>query len=323
MALPTLLDIAKVNGATEGLAALFDEAARVAPEVTGLTYRMGKPVAVDGVGAARTIKGTQYKTLIRTGLPTAGYRDANAGVTPSKSTLENRLVECMILDCQWQADKAVADACEDGAAAYIAEEAAAIVTASMMQMAKVFYYGRNATFGDAKGHPGLLDMVDSSLVVDAAGTTDNVGSSLWAVTFGPQYVQWVFGNNAPFNVGDPRIQTIADPNDSTKFLTGYVQGLTLWAGLQVKHKFAVGRVKKLTTDSGKGLTDALIGTLVSKFPAAYTPTCFFASRRSIEQLRASRTATSTSGKEADVPIDWQGIPIIPTDAISNIETLAL
>src|SRR3569623_2030622 len=151
MGLPTLLDIAKVNGATEGLAALFDEAARVAPEVPGQTYRMGKPVSVDGVGAARTIKGTQYKTLIRTGLPTAAFRDANAGVTPSKSTLENRLVEAMILDCQWQADKAVADACEDGAAAYIAEEAAAIVTASLMQLGKVFYYGRNSTFGDQKG----------------------------------------------------------------------------------------------------------------------------------------------------------------------------
>lgn len=323
MAVPTLLDIAKINGATEGLIALFDEAARVAPEVTGMTYRMGKPLQVDGVGASRTIKGTQYKTLIRTGLPTASYRDANSGVTPSKSTLENRLVECFILDNQFQADKAVADACEDGAAAYLGEEALATLTATFMQMAKVFYYGRNATFGDTKGHPGLLDAVDSSLVVDAGGTTDNVGSSLWAVNWGPQAVQWVFGNNAPFQMADPRIQTIPDPADATKFLTAYVQSLTLWAGVQVKQKFAIGRIKKLTTDVGKGLTDALIGSLVSKYPAAYTPQCFFATRRSIEQLRASRTATTSSGKEADVPVDWQGIPIIPTDAISNIETLAL
>jgi hypothetical protein len=133
----------------------------VAPEVTGMTYRMGKPLQVDGVGASRTIKGTQYRTLIRTGLPSAAYRDANSGVTPSKSTLENRLVECFILDNQFQADKAVADACEDGAAAYLGEEALATLTATFMQMAKVFYYGRNATFGDTKGHPGLLDAVDS------------------------------------------------------------------------------------------------------------------------------------------------------------------
>lgn len=323
MALPTLLDIAKINGATEGLVALFDEAARVAPEVTGMTYRMGRPIQVDGVGGSRTIRGTQYKTLIRTALPTAQYRAANAGVTPTKSSYENRLVECMIMDLQFQADKAVADANEDGAAMYLAEEAQAELTAAFMQQAKVFYYGRNATFGDVQGHPGLIDAVDASLVVDAGGTTDNVASSLWAVTFGQQYVQWVYGNNAPFQLADPRIQTIADPNDSTKFLTAYVQNLTYWAGLQVKHKFAVGRIKKLTTDSGKGLTDALIGSLVSKFPAAYTPAVFFASRRSIEQLRASRTATTTTGKEADVPVDWQGIPIIPTDAISNIETLAL
>jgi len=323
MPLPTLLDIAKINGATEGLVALFDEAARVAPEVTGMTYRNGQLVNVPNVGASRTIKGTQYKTLIRTGLPTAAFRDANAGVTPSKSTYENRLVECFIADLQWVADKAVADACEDGAAAYLAEEASAIVTASFMQLAKVFYYGRNATFGDPKGFPGLLDSVDSSLVVDAGGTSDNISTSVWAVSFGQQAVQWVYGNNAPLTVADPRIQTIADANDSTKFLTAYVQNLTLWAGLQVKHKFAVGRIKKLTTDSGKGLTDALLGKLVSQYPAAYTPDVFFASRRSIEQLRASRTATTPTGKEADIPDNFQGIPIIPTDAISNIETLAL
>lgn len=322
MGLPTLLDIAKINGADEGLIGLFDEAARSAPEVTGIAYMMGKPVKLDGVGASRTIKGTQYKTLIRTALPTFQFRAANSGTTPTKSTYENRLVECFIADMQWQADKAVADACEDGAAAYIAEEASAIITSAFMGLAAQFYYGRN-TGGDTSGHPGLLDAVDASLVVDAGGTTDDVASSLWAVKWGPNAVQWIFGNNAPFQVSDPKTQLVNDPADSTKQFMAYIQNWVLWAGVQVKHKFAVGRIKKLTTDANKGLTDSLIGDLVAKYPAAHKPDVFFATPRSIEQLRKSRTATSTSGKESDIPVDWQGIPIIPTDAIRNNEKLAL
>lgn len=325
MGLPTLLDIAKINGADEGLVGLFDEAARSAPEVTGIAYMMGQPKQIPGIGAARTIKGTQYRTLVRTALPTFQFRDANAGTSATKSLMENRLVECFIADMQWQADCAVADACEDGAAAYIAEEASAIVTSTFMGLATQFYYGRKSvqtSFGDAKGHPGLIDAVDSSLVIDAAGTTATTGSSLWAVKWGPQHVQWVFGNNAPFNVSDPTRQLVNDPNDSTKQFFAYVQGLLLWAGVQVKNKFSCGRIKNLTADTGKGLTDALIGKLVAAYPAAYKPDCFFASPRSLEQLRASRTATSTTGKEADFPIDWQGIPIIPTDAIVNTEAIA-
>jgi hypothetical protein len=321
MGLPTLLDIAKINGADEGVVALFDEAARSAPEVTGLAYFMGQPKQVPNIGAARTIRGTQYKTLIRTALPTFQFRSANTGTSPTKSKYENRLVEAFIVDMQWQADKAVADACEDGAAAYIAEEASAIVTSAFMGLGAQFYYGRN-TGGDALGHPGLIDAVDTSLVIDATGTTANTGSSLWAVKWGPQHVQWVYGNNAAFKVSDPITQLVNDSSDSTKQFMAYVQNLLLWAGVQVKNKFSCGRIKNLTAQAGKGLTDALIGQLVAAYPAAHKPDCFFASPRSIEQLRASRTATTTTGKEADVPVDWQGIPIIPTDSILNTEAIA-
>jgi hypothetical protein len=325
MGLPTLLDIAKINGASEGLVALFDEAARSAPEVTGMAYFMGQLKQVPNIGASRTIKGTQFRTLVRTGLPTFQFRNANAGTKATKSTYENRLVECFIADMQWQADKVVADACEDGAAAYIAEEASAIITSALMGLGTQFYYGRKtvqASLGDALGHPGLIDAVDTSLVVDATGTTANTGSSLWGVKWGPAHVQWVFGGGASFNLVDPRIQLVNDPNDSTKQFFAYVQGLPLWAGVQVKNRFSVSRIKNLTADVGKGLTDALIGKLISQYPAAYKPDCFFASPRSIEQLRASRTATTTTGKEADVPVDWQGIPIIPTDSIVNTEAIA-
>jgi hypothetical protein len=320
--MPNLLDIAKINGADEGLQALVDEAARVTPELTGITFAGAQRRQIPLVGDARTIKGTQYTTLIRTGLPTFQFRDANQGVAASASTFENRLVSTFIADMLWKADKAVADACEDGAAAYIASEAGAIVAAAMMGLCKQFYYGRGA-LADAKGHPGVIDFVDASLVVDATGTTDNVASSVYGVKWGPDNVRWVFGNGAPFQVPDPRIELVTDPADATKQFTAYVQNWVLWAGVQCKSKFSVGRIKKLTTDVGKGLTDALLAKLVALYPVGTVPDCFFATRRSIEQLRASRTATNATGAPAPTPTEYEGIPIVATDSLLNTETLAL
>ena len=322
MSVLTLLDVAKINGADGGLMELADEAVRLVPEIAGMTFVGGKLVQVPGVGAARSIKGTQYKTLIRTALPTFQFRDANQGVTPSNSVYENRLVSCFIANPRSQTDKAVADANEDGPEALIAEEAQAVLSSTFMGLGAQFYYGRN-TNGDTKGHPGLIDAYDSTnMVVDAGGTTDNVSSSAWAVRFGPQNVQWVLGQNGKLAMDEVRVQTLPDPNDSTKFLTYYIQELLAWVGVQVKNKYSIARIKKLTTDSGKGLTDARLGSLLALFPVGIMPDAIFCTRRSLEQLRQSRTATNDTGKEAETPTNFQGVPLIPTDSIKNTELLA-
>jgi hypothetical protein len=227
------------------------------------------------------------------------------------------------LNPRWRADKAVADACEDGAQAYIASEALAILTAAHMTLGKQFYYGRG-TGGDASGHPGLLQAYDSTnMVVDAGGTTDNTASSVWMVKFGPMDVQWVMGGNGRIAVDDVRIESVADASDATKFYTAYVQELMAWVGLQVKSKNAIGRIKKLTADSGKGLTDALLGELLGKFPTGWRPDAIFMTRRSLMQLRSSRTSYSPTGTPAPTPVEFENIPIIPTDSILNTESLSL
>src|SRR5688500_291136 len=126
MSLLTLLDIAIHNGSDQ-VAGLIEESIQVHPELE--------------MGAARTIKGTQYKTLVRTALPTVNFRNANEGTAGTKSTYENRLVETFIMEPRFESDKAVADAYEDGAEAYIAMEAAAQLEAAMRTLGKQFYYG--------------------------------------------------------------------------------------------------------------------------------------------------------------------------------------
>src|SRR5690242_6538876 len=152
MAVPTLLDIAKQNG-SDAAVGLIEETSKACPEVR--------------LGAARTIKGMSYKTLVRVGLPTVGFRLANEGVTPSKCEYINRTYETYIFNPRWECDKAVADRHEDGAAAFIANEAAGIMEAAFQWLGSQFYYG---TGNDAKGFAGLLAAVDPNMVVDATGT---------------------------------------------------------------------------------------------------------------------------------------------------------
>jgi hypothetical protein len=317
MSMPTLLDIAKHNG-SDAVVGLVEEAIRAVPELSGSVMYRGKTVTVPNMGAARTIKGQQYRTLIRTALPSVGFRNANQGVAASKSTYENKLVETFILNPRWECDKAVADVHEDGPEAFIALEGIGMTGAAMMALGKQFYYGR-LNGGDAKGHPGIIDSVDASMVVDATGSTPDTGSSVWLVKFGPQAVQWVFGENGSLEMKDPREESITD--DEGNRYTAYVQELLAYAGVQVLDKFSVARIKNLTAQTGKGLTDSLLGDALALFPVGKGPDVILGSRRSLEQLRKSRTATNATGSEAPTPTEFEGVPIVATDSILNTEAI--
>jgi hypothetical protein len=306
MAVPTLLDIAIRNG-SDAVAGLIDETVKAHPEIVS--------------GAARTIKGLNYKTRVRTGLPKgSSFRNANEGVAPKKSTVINRLVETFIFEPRWECDKAVADGAEDGAEAYVAEEGEAQMEGALQDLCDQFYYG-TGTGGNAKGFPGLLAALDSGMVVDAGGTTATTGSSVWAIRWGQKNVIWVWGNNGALDLRPVRIETLRD--GSLNPYDGYVQSLLARPGLQVGSKYSIGRIKKLTADSGKGLTDDLISDLLSLFPAGMKPDVLVMSRRSLKQLQQSRTATNPTGAPAPFPQDAFGVPISLTDAIVDTEALTL
>ncbi len=299
---PTLLDIAVANG-SDMTVGLIDECTQLIPEIT--------------MGAARTIKGTNYKTLVRTKLPQSSFRAANTGAIVDRGTYENRLIETYILNPRWEADKAVADGYEDGAAAYITMEASGIMESSMQTLARQFYYG---TTNDPLGFPGVLAVVDPSQVINAAGTTANTASSVWAVKFGPKAVQWVYGQNGQLAMSDVQEQRILDANGNP--YTGYVQELLAYVGLQVGSWRFIAQIKNVTADAGCTLTDHLLSQMLATFQAGIVPDAIFMSRRSAEQLRSSRTTYNPMGYPAPFPQEAFGIPIKVTQAISVTEALA-
>lgn len=313
----TLADIALANG-SDMVTGLIDETTKAHPEIALLP--------------ARTIQGLNYKTLVRTGLPSGStFRNANEGITVGKATYINRLVETYVFNPRWEADKAVADRYEDGAEAFIAMEAEAQVEYAMKTLASQFYYGAG-TGGNSKGFPGLIDAYDATNnVVDAGGTTATTGSSVWLVKFGSKDVQWVWGNNGSLAVDPVRTETLYD--GSSLPFTGYIQELLAYPGLQVGSVRSLVRIKKLTADSGKGLTDSVIADALAKFEAGVVPDAMFMSRRSRTQLQKSRSVTIFSGNGgkatsamenvAPLPTEAFGIPIYVTDAILDTESLTL
>jgi len=309
----TLLDVAKLNG-SDPVVGLIEEVVTSAPEVNVLP--------------ARTIRGTSYKTVSRTSYPAVGFRQVNGAATAGKSEFVNRTVECFVLSALCAADKAAAQACEDGVAAWQAMEAVAVARQALIEIGQQIFYGTNTTFGgNSNGFPGFLQTYDSTnMVVDAGGTTDNVSTSVWLVSAGNQDVQLLLGNGTSLQLSDWREETRSD-------VPSYVADLTGWVGLQVVNPNSVCRIKKVTTDSGKTLTDSLLAEAFSKFPVGKQPTHIFMNRRSRMQLQKSRTVTLFGGPGpskpagsveviAPMPTEAFGIPIIVTDNIVSTESLA-
>jgi hypothetical protein len=311
---PTLLDMAKRNGRDRAVP-LIQETSKLTPEISGVTMD-GRNLP--GVGQVRTIKGINFHTLVRTSNPVVSFRDANTGTTSSASTYENRLVETFILNPRWECDKAVADRSEDGPDAYIADEAMAIMEATMQLLGKQFFYGR--TTGDGKGHTGLVDSVISQYTKSAGGTAGQ-SSSVWFVKFGPTDVQWVYGENGALTIPDKRIETLyrADPGTTTplKPMTGYVQDMLAYPGVQVSSVRSIARLTNVSAETGHTLTDALLYQTIALMDRQ--PDVIFMNKILLEQLRESRTTFNPTGAPAPIPTDCQGIPIAPTQSLTMTE----
>jgi hypothetical protein len=325
MAQPTLLDIAKLNG-NEVSIGLIEENLTFAPEIQSL------PV--------KTVKGTSYRTVGRDTYPSVGFRNANEGLTYGKSTFLNRLHECKLFGGNLRVDVAVAAADEQGPDHLKGIEASGIMRAAMIELGQQFYYGVS---NDAKGFPGLQAFHSAfsteltarsidNLTIDAGGTTASTGSSVYGVKFGNDGIQLIVGQGGMFGLGEWFTQMVGD--GTTDYLA-WVNTMSAWLGLQAANPYCVGRIKDLTADSGKGLTDSLGQDLLALYPVGFAPDVWFMNRRSRAQLQKSRNVVLTSGVPqnqkavsgsrevvAPIPTEMCGIPIICTDSITNTEALS-
>lgn len=302
MSVPTLLDIAKLDA---GIGyPIIEEVVKNAPELR--------------LVPADTITGTTMELSVRTGLPSVRFRNANEGVPRSKSSYETRTFQTHILDHQIAVDAQVVDGARDKGR-LLENHSSGVVEAAMSYIGTQFYYG---TGNDAKGFPGLLAQSkgDAAHVVDAGGAAAK--TSIWFLRLGRECVEFLFGNAQTIRLQDTwQLETVYDSDGNPyKAYTNWMMGRV---GMRLANKNCAVRIKAVEESGAnkKALNDALLYAAYEKFTEfGMEPTHIFMNGRSREQLRNSRTATTTSGTPAPLPTEWEGIPIIRTASIANDET---
>lgn len=308
-------DILKVNNAEE-LVGLIDEVLQYIPEM--------------GFFNASPVIKNVYQTLAVTGHPTVGFRVPGTDRIFDTATLENKEVKCKYLDATWVLEKAVATQSDWGKEMACSLQAKTHLQAAFFALSKQIWYGAsNDANGGFQGLHTYIDAVTDSnnnkeKVINAnPNTVITDGSTVFAVRTGLDSVQLAWGSEGKFAEGDIEEELIAGTNSDGN-LAGrmfYRQELAGWVGMQVTSRHAAAKIENLSAvTSNNGLNDQLLYDLLQTFPVGYGPDAFFMSRRSLAQLRSSRTATNATGAPAPIPQEFESIPIIVTDAILDSET---
>ena len=191
-------------------------------------------------------------------------------------------------------------------------------------------------------------------VLDVAGTTSTTASSIYSVAFGELDCQLCIGG--PNGLEDfltfPTPERVwleaTDAIDSaTKGDWYHVASNEGYVGLSVMGsneanasrkfpQYSVRRAANVTADTGKTASDNILQRLWDMHPDGHKPNAFYMSHRSVTQIQTARTAAQTvflmgnagaNAKDATftplapIPTEWNGIPIIGTDAIGNTDAI--
>jgi hypothetical protein len=267
--------------------------------------------------------GTIHKFIKESAAPTVGFRAINVGRSNSKSGDTLVTATLQLLDASFDVDKAMADSfIRGGADAFMAREAKRSLKAAMFALEKQILQGTIG--GDAAGFTGIADSLSAlanAFVLNAGGTTAATATSIYLIRHNNDGMdaQVVIGNDGRLEI-DPYFMSTVSDSLSSRF-TSYHQPILGYCGLQIGGAASIVRIGNITADAGKGATDALISKALALFPAARQPNVMAMGRRSLQQIQASRTATTTTGAPAPIPQDSFGIPIVVTDAIGVTEAL--
>jgi hypothetical protein len=263
--------------------------------------------------------GNTHKYLDYTGQPTVGFRAGNAGRDHDRSEDTVRTMTLTILDASCTVDVAVAEVWPQGPEAFIMREAVRHLRAAFFKWEVQVFNG--TTDGDAAGHAGLAEKhgdLSDAYTLSAGGTT--ALSSVYFLRQSADENCVIVGNQGRITIDETVKQQIAAASDATARLFVYGTNITAWTGFQYG-AYATSSVRIANLDAGtNNLDDDTLYLALEQFPAGRQPNLCVMGRRSLAQLRASRTATNSLGTPAKRPTEIEGIPILVTDAIGVAET---
>lgn len=264
--------------------------------------------------------GPTHQWLKNDGAPVVGFRAANVGLVPTSGSQSLVTATLNILGGAVLADVALAKAFKAGPAGLMTRESARFLEAALYAYEKQIFNG--TVGGSASGFLGLANAMpyrDSTNVYNVGGTTAGTASSVYVVRVGPSGLQAVAGGALEVGAMYEGVRT--DPADITKVIPVYGTNVSAYVGLQNADSYSAVRICNITADSGKTLTDDIISEALAMFPSDRPATHIIMNRRSLKQLKQSRTATSPTGQTAPTPQDSDSVPIVVVETITSTEAL--
>lgn len=265
---------------------------------------------------ANASQGTQHKYLKDTAAASAGFRPINSGIDYTASDQTLVTLDLKVISANPIVDQAIAKAYPGGPEAFMDFEGTRALRTAFRNLESQLIYGTSA---DANGFGGItsstyIDALADTMVYNAAGASAR--SSVYFLRLGAEDVELVLGNQGNISVGATQEQMMVSPVNS-KNMPVYFRVQEGLIGLKLGGAYSMARLANLAAGA---LDDDKIFETLALFPSSRPPTVMVMNRRSLKDLRNSRTATNSTGTPAPIPTEVAGIPIIVTDAISNAET---
>ena len=286
----------------------------------------------------KVLKGTNYKYQVRDSIPMIGPRPYNAGVEALKSSYRTENAECFPYDGKILVDTLLADSDPEGPNALMAEEMTAHTRGTMFGLETALFYGDAVSkFGMRGLRNTIADYMTRSIdpAKNSQSTREEGGSTVWFLQMRADKMSVMFGNSKTIAFGPQRTQDVLRPtgevDESGQPIMGTMEALirhcTFHVGFVQKSIFAAGCL--VNVDKAHPLTDEAIAEALEMFPAGERPTHIVMNSRALSTLRKSRAQQLTYRKGqsgqvtyAETPTEFEGIPIIVTDALLADETSA-
>lgn len=282
------------------------------------------------LAATISSNGHKHSYLVKTGAPTVGYRTMNNGTNPDHATREKRETELKIVSANSLVDKKEAQNYQYGPDEYVDRDVRDHLQAALADTENQIING--IVGGNSNAYTGFADALDDSddAMVYNAGGTGSACTSVYLVRSTDMLEDVAIvgqGNgtnplNARIQIGvGPTIEQAAFKADGSSYPALFTE-CEGWLGVQVGAKYSLARLANI--NAANPLTDVLLAKLWAKIPASKrrnkSAWRFVMNTTAQMQLQEGRTATSESGKEADIPDNWQGVEFVVSDNIGDNET---
>lgn len=215
--------------------------------------------------------GTNYRTTVRTGLPSAVWRMYNRGVPKSKSTTAQIVDHAAKLEARSEIDVDLVKLNTGNEREFRFTEDAAFLSAMNIQMAETVFYGDKNTpeafVGFAPRYSKIsTDKTKSGYNIIDAGGTGSGNTSIWLVGWGERTVHGIYpkGGKVGFSMTDKGIEKVEDAEGKPFY--AYVTQFEWYNGLCLRDWRYVVRIANIDVSNlaAGGGSAADLNTLIIK-----------------------------------------------------------